>query len=1468
MSETPVAQLYIEATAKDSIERVSRQLHAAMKQLETQAAKGPTVKFSADFSDWKEVDNRLPLVAANIAEKVKREMSKVSKYLGLKESGLVSMDTGRFTKIGQDVFDKVAVGFKAMEPEMSSLIKRSMEAMYGEIALKSAVESEKAADKLRRDAEKVAKAAVPKPVPQVGPRFGGSDGATGSMGGYAVRRGGGSLPVDAAPGPSFGGAGGATYPAGMSARAVRFSGGRNLNDEAIANAVSDRAMSQRVNNIKKLGLVGRALYDRLEQDRLELDAVFSGLTSRMSNVDRGRITGQFRRNMNRTYGKEMNSYLGMDPEMIDDLTSKAFEGITGSSTGTGVSPEIAGRALAGARGVISSDLDLARSRRSAAAAGSEEFAREDMEVRRLEASLKKANALLQEHERLVAKLGKIDAKNSGGLFGYTDALERDRIMNRIQEPFMQQKGFKKYAHGMNFAMMNAAYGFQDFFQVLAQPGMGVSRAFLAAANNIGPALGFMAKGALTANLAVGGLLVGMSALQMVMQKNEDKAKEAAEGVDMLAKAYKNLHSSIESSRKSMAVGDPESLFGLARSAYGSQESASPFIRKMLLQQSAGRMARSGDWATYPGDPISNPFLGLSAEFYNPRSKPISGPIGDYYSALPKFADVESGDTSALGHGIFGRIVDAMERGAEERRFNVAMKGTIAAREEAEKSGQMKSYTEERMGREVRVESIKDMIRRSSGDVAATMSGFGEATSNARRFKDTGFIKNYISSRFGEMNQYSEMSRRAKIEEGLAKESLGPEISKLEGEIATKKKEKATKGAIEAAPIAEEIAELGRQLALLKLQLQEAGLATELMGKKASTSKEAFDLISGQYKGTENLIGMGYGKTTQVASGDLWSRIQDSLSGGDIEKQQLSVMERLLAAVERQEKVGFVGGHDSGGYAGGGKTPSPRDKIPAMLRAGEAVVTPERQEEIAASLGIPVSLLFGNTGGNKLKVGGRSLGSWAKVPGLDSGGFVPGDATKRVRERREFETRLRRHSRMPNIFRQQLRSPNIFRAQVDPSDYFAHSAGEFHKWKRKDSLRKEFQDAQFSAAEREEPFSKRYSDWKIQSARGRLSGFYKNQGPLYGRASGATGVTSRPGGSVPSLEEAWPGGMPVISPPGVSLGLPRSTASQASFDEMNRLKKEREVISYMRTAGGTRPKTSDSPVGIASEAEARRLQLGRMQRSGASQKSIDAMGRTFAASDAARTEADRRAARTPEQKAAEDSARMNYMVHSKKPGASFDRQQSYLDYRAKGFSKDEANFMAGRAKSEAENPVGPTSSTTRSTSRTNSWMQKADTSKRSPSGGWTSEKESRLAELSGDKQDSYTVKDGGRPDRLRASMRADMEGDRKMESDASKGMMESYEKRYSELPQNLMNGRVAPSFGSDFNEFYRDLPQKLMQNVGGREQAGMGGDVSGKVDRQESLLSRAVEILEQSWSESSKATEKLISAVESSGLTIA
>ena len=1365
-------------------------------------------------------------------------------------------------------------------------------------------------------------------------------------------------------------------------------------------------------------------------------------------------------------GKYTDSSHQMDPEAAQAMTARILERVTGGPT-----------AQRSSSSDINASLDRAVEDRLAHKSFLEEKIAKDpngpksstnnTELQKTIGHLgqlksaKKELLLLDKEEEKVNKRLKDDKYGSWG-FGplrrKQDANSLSAIGDAKERIHNPQQASLESSHNLNFAAMNAAYGFQDFFQVLAQPGMGVSRAFLAAANNIGPALGVLSGTAVGANVAVGGLLAGMSILNLAFNQSDEKAKNDAESIDRLANALRSLTQASFDARGALrSVGSDPGVSGassIIKNNLGIGSKGLGVSRAIQRQGIPARADTRGHWTdsvpfygegSYFGSSVAETFdTWFDKSVYRP-SKSESEILKEAPLSLNQLTQKYKG----LLYPADNRNLEGEEAKGSIRLTKIRRDREKATVQNSEftKSGGMSEQIENR------IVDLNSGIA-SSREVAKTaVNAPQRIIDNVSRIRDReksigpaahGMFRESVFGAVGASKRDNVNSEIANAQLSEFNASVGSEIETLSGKIRSNDKSvemAITSGADNAAELANSISIenqwMEKRLVLLKKEKEylteqanaasatasamalvpdalmklpgaaryvreslfkdaraaerenvggnfEHGVFGKKTGKQINFAEKAAELKkrlnesledenldapaieAKKSKYRKDLISEavsfagqgGVGKTSIIDSASLYQRIQESLTSSpaiQIEERQVTLLQGILdelrqgrpVATSRIENALSGPGFDSGGYAGGGKKPSSRDVIPAMLRSGEAVVTPERQAEIAGSLGLNPFTLFGTSGANGLKMNrGKSFSEWSKfgqARGFDDGGLVGG-----------------------------MR----FSSMLNP---------EFRKWQKQQDAMKSYQNRQMGKQEQEQDFADRKSKYSVQSGRLGLSGFYRNQGVIPGyRQPG--GKTSGPGSSFPTTQEAWPNSFPVISDSGPEMTKPvlpggsKIPGLRLTEHSANSMYASERARAAMDSAAGKQ--YSESAIskyrampGSMNQGVANRLELGKMERGGFSDKAMDAQsrmhagsssgvsaankaqsdyltrkGQTSARKDAFVTEnaqkeqerqqkisafkqqvqqqkdsfkqsAEKRVQdakdaflankanpvpETDEQRAERESVKEASDVKmkgflDKKNGTSFDKKQAYLDKRSAGWSKEEAQKFSEEESERAKNPVGPTSSTVRGATRTNSWMEKSKFGQRDDdSSGLSPEKKYKLEDLEAMQKDvpRYSVKGGDRGKRLSN----DREDDRKTEAEhsslAQKANLEKIDAWPSSIPkfaEDRMKGiGVNTGTGAMLKDAKRgkgymnkemdiDVPGKqkqksfddildqrvVPQNLTGDQQASRGGSFSSGSEQgmSSALLKQAVDLLTKMVDVSGEHSKNIVDAVMDSGISI-
>ena len=546
-----------------------------------------------------------------------------------------------------------------------------------------------------------------------------------------------------------------------------------------------------------------------------------------------------------------------------------------------------------------------------------------------EAATAKILALHKEDEQI---LQRIEKGYGSGLYGQLKKkLDADALLTnqRKRESIANPKQSSlESAHNLNFAAMNAAYGFQDFFQVLAQPGMGVSRAFLAAANNIGPALGVLAGSAVGANVAVGVLLAGMAGLNMVMGKDEEKLKGVKDSVDRLADAYKRLHSqtiSFERGSRPSGISTGQKAVGaLQNELLNSPQNADPLRNMMDLNSVKTETARNRDrvkpgfwrgvgteasgipnWGIFDLERGALGGLGMSSkkDFPTDEKEALCPDIQSFEkegikSPLPSGKD-------AYPKGSAGWQLERISlEGQERRRFN-AMKEEVNAERatQKEKGGFADQYMAEMQMHKQKMSGFKNLDKEADTKADDLVNAYQKTQSYGRRFGATGREKGLVKGAFDRIIDASDLLQQSSAElESVEKSQidsdhlnrLNSRRKSLEGYSEIDEKtgdETVYQGLIGAASesgdgtlesrLKAELINVNAAIKPFTNQLKEARQAVVSYQKQMDKSGEAFDLLMQEIGGGKTAASMlipGLDKSGLFASEERRSAVNVGVNG--------------------------------------------------------------------------------------------------------------------------------------------------------------------------------------------------------------------------------------------------------------------------------------------------------------------------------------------------------------------------------------------------------------------------------------------------------------------------------------------------------------------------------------------------------------------------------------------------------------
>lgn len=589
-------------------------------------------------------------------------------------------------------------------------------------------------------------------------------------------------------------------------------------------------------------------------------------------ADRREARHAFRRDVQRVFEPYLDPMQEYDPESRQRRAQEAYKAHVGSITGQGVRPQQIRQSLEDAREMVTTQRDAARAAAAAAPAGSAAFREQTQEANKFQQALHGINSALYREAELTSRINQLSERSySENWFGRarqrSDSAEIRKLENERKNLATSGGAGNSSSHGVNFAMMNAAYGFQDFFQVLAQPGMGVGRAFLAAANNIGPALGVLAGSAVGANVAVGALLAGMAGLNMVMQKEEDQFSKVKEGVDRLTESYKKMHDARESIQMLSASGSGElAQFSseFAKNLARSPSTAEPMRNAFGVSTIAAERARTRGAANRNPSYWSSVGLHLS-EFFN-RGGPLTFDkegFGAFDVARGFFGGIGGSDKKEIptdererlfqGIGTFeqeipveGQATNWAERGRQRRRFNESAARVNSRMEALKESGYIDRYMKNLSSHNERMSALGELGKSADSGVAGGMKGLQTAIDAGRSLGISGARGNYISGIFGERAGFNSAQREAeerlgflktRNEEGGVVGALRDKAAGLEADL--------QKARWSASPeIKNELELTKRQIEEFDREIEEAEMAVKVFKKSAKVAAEKLDAMAG------------------------------------------------------------------------------------------------------------------------------------------------------------------------------------------------------------------------------------------------------------------------------------------------------------------------------------------------------------------------------------------------------------------------------------------------------------------------------------------------------------------------------------------------------------------------------------------------------------------------------------------------
>jgi hypothetical protein len=676
-----------------------------------------------------------------------------------------------------------------------------------------------------------------------------------------------------------------------------------------------------------------------------------------------------------------------------------------------------------------------------------------------QAALDKAQNVLADLEASGASKYKIQAAQ-------TKLAQAHRENERVRNPNAASKGFG--GQNLTFAAQQAAYGVEDFFQVLAA-GQSPVRAFLGAANNIGPALALVGVGGTAASVGIASLLA-VTALYDIASK---KAKKSTEGwkdsIDRLADSM----GKVEKIRGRSSSGSiSEDILKIS----GDPMAVNAEINKLKAQMN--RMEKESipdkrDPNRAPLPAVGNYFkdafsgffesigpafgdtfarLGLEEEKYEPKGR-FNAPKNFSQAAkenpkLWNFTEMSELDrVRARKHinelqakfdkekeaGVYKELEallkeldDSIKGRAELVRQatenpNSTSDELMQARNQQARTGRpvfgeaVSRASERLQGNEAAIKEAKERVRRLGPELKekldVTQAAYNNLTSKPEKERRT---QEYMTTK-GQSRILAEFNAQRDIEQESQKLVVELEIRRKAYE-----KLNAEPEALQLVADAER-AKFKRALGIAGAGLRNfsqmlPGVVNEGLFRlddikqSRGALKESFNDSSAGDQQTilKQLDNAARPKGTAQVMGveGLYNTIQTSLLNNDpsleVEKQIRDEIKALRDDLARGAKFpGSAMGGMIRGYAEGGRGDA-RDTIPARLRPGEVVLTPQQQERLGQNNGKRSAEMFGEAGVPGF-AGGGGFG-WGAGSGRGQLWFDAPDYDKKPVEEKKKETR--------------------------------------------------------------------------------------------------------------------------------------------------------------------------------------------------------------------------------------------------------------------------------------------------------------------------------------------------------------------------------------------------------------------------------------------------------------------------------
>ena len=495
---------------------------------------------------------------------------------------------------------------------------------------------------------------------------------------------------------------------------------------------------------------------------------------------------------------------GRSPEYADAVNKlSSGRGLYGVSRD--LMPTELKQAYADAEKRITKDITAAEKRASVAPKGSDAASIANEEVQVLKARLnmnraqstklkEKWEARLKAEQKLVEAIEK-DNKQSTikSRFDVQSARSQFQQKNREYEATRNPHAATQGMGGQNltFAAGQLAYGVEDFFQVLAA-GQSPLRAFLGAANNIGPALALAGISATTASFGVAALL-GVSALfAKDSKKAKDRTDEWKESLDRLGESLKSAAQqqaefANERAKAAGGVSSNGSVDRLRRLGVVEDVSSSgqKMIREGMRVDYKTQDFEKNEWAVGKasrnlGQNFNDLWDRISTDFRFAEERPNK-------NESDRLKPVTFEQLLGMKGGQIEKSVGKLPRTQQREAFVAGMQGSRMLLDE-QNTDESAAATKKQLDLISSTRDRKDRVGRErqelSSEIKSIINGLSVAIKSEQETGVRGGASAYAEKEAGKLLQYSQLGKEAEAKaKEYQKTSMGSSYKAIESQIA-------------------------------------------------------------------------------------------------------------------------------------------------------------------------------------------------------------------------------------------------------------------------------------------------------------------------------------------------------------------------------------------------------------------------------------------------------------------------------------------------------------------------------------------------------------------------------------------------------------------------------------------------------------------------------------------------------------